>query len=164
MSTIVPTQRQAESNILRFESELTSSKELQRRLAFARAWYATLDEDGHWRFAPSKFCGYEGMTAAEYVNDDPRDGRRTEKQLQRWFTIVPQEEPLHDELYEALTSFLEIYQKPPSTAIRLNVAKEYFEEHVLGDSVSRNSALTELIIAVARGLSPDERARVRAAI
>ena len=164
MSVIVPTQQQAIDNIPRFADELDTSAELQRRLAFARAWYAVQDEEGDWHFAPSKFCGYEGMTAEEYTNDDPRDGRRTEAQLQKWFTVVPEEDPLFDTLYEALTSFLATYDKPPSSAIRINVTKEHFAEHIGGGSAKHDARVADLILAVCRGLPDKERQRIKAGL
>ncbi|WP_100259705.1 hypothetical protein [Qipengyuania seohaensis] len=164
MSILVANKQQVLENIARFEEELDKSQELQRRLAYARAWYATYDDDGEWMFAPSKFCGYETMTAEEYVNDDPRDGRRTEKQLQNWFTIVPEDGDLFDELNEELTAFLAKYDKPPSTAVRINVEKEFLEGWYAGDELGKQREIADLLIAVARSLPADERQRVKAAI
>lgn len=164
MSTIVAHKQQSFDNIARFEAELDESPELQRRLAYARAWYAVLNEDGEWVFAPSKFCGYENMTAEEYVNDDPRDGRRTEKQLQNWFSVVPEGEELFDELNEQLTAFLSHYDKPPSTAVRINVTNEYLAEYFAGDKGVRDRQIADLLIAVSRSLPIDERNRVKATI
>lgn len=164
MSILVANKQQVLDNIPRFEAELDKSAELQRRLAYARAWYAIRNDDGEWVFAPSKFCGYENMTAEEYVNDDPRDGRRTEKQLQNWFSVVPEGEELFDELNEELTAFLAHYDKPPSTAVRINVTKEYLEEYFAGDEGAQHRQIADLLIAVSRSLPEDERKRVKAAI
>ena len=164
MSTIVPTLPQALRNIERFQGELDGSPELQRRLAFARAWYAHRAEDGTWQFAPSKFCGYKDMTADEYVNDEPRDGRRTEKQLQTWFTQVEPADPLYDELSEGLMAFLDNYGKPPSTAMRINVTNEYYENRGDDSTTPSERAVADLLIAVGQRLAPAERARVRAAL
>ena len=164
MSTIVPTLSQALSNIGRFKQELDSSAELRRRLAFARAWYAHQGDDGVWRFAPSKFCGYKDMTAAEYVNDDPRDGRRTEKQLQSWFTPVPETDPLYEELSEGLTAFLDTYGKPPSSAMRINVTDDFYENRHAAVDTPSDRTIADLLIAVGQRLSAAERARVRVAL
>lgn len=162
MSIIVPTLSQALQNIERFSSELDKSQELQRRLPFARAWYAHKTEGGSWIFAPSKFAGYKDMTAEEYLNDDPRDGRRTENQLQTWFTQLAETDPLYEELSEKLAAFLHTYGKAPSSAFRINVAKDYLENRT--DEGAADKVLAELLIAVGRRLSPAERARVRAAL
>lgn len=164
MSIIVPTLAEAIRNIERFEGELDSSLELQRRLAFARAWYAYQANDGVWRFAPSKFCGYKGMTAAEYINDDPRDGRRTEKQLQSWFTQVPETDPLYEELKEGLTTFLGGYGKPPSSAFRINVTNDFYQKRNGTEELPSERAIADLLIIVGQGLSPSERTRVRAGL
>jgi len=164
MSIIVPTLSHALRNIERFKSELDKSSELQRRLAFARAWYAHRGKDGAWLFAPSKFCGYKDMTAEEYTNDDPRDGRRTEKQLQSWFTQVQETDELYEELIEGLTSFLDGYGKPPSSAFRISVTNDFYQNRGADGVASNDSALADLLIAVAQRLAPAERNRVRASL
>jgi hypothetical protein len=164
MSTIVSSPSQVLQNIGRFGSELKKSSELQGRLAFARAWYSCQDNQGAWQFAPSKFCGYKDMTAAEYFNDDPRDGRRTEKQLQTWFIEVERKDPLYDELMESLTVFLDKFGKPPCTAARINVTKEFYNANDASEEGQNGRVIADLLIAVGRSLSTDERARVRAAL
>ena len=66
--------------IHRFAREVRRSPELAGRLGYARAWYAEQREDGHWRFGPSKFVGYEELDAETYLELSRRglDGRRTE--------------------------------------------------------------------------------------
>ena len=164
MSTIVPTRAQALQGIKRFKDELAKSPELQRRLAYARAWYVHPDNEGVYHFAPSKFCGYKDMTAEEYINDDPRDGRQTEKQLRSWFTQVPETSPLYKELSERLTGFLDGYGKLPSSAIRINVTQEFLESHAAADDEPSERAVADLLIVVGQRLSTTERARVRAAL
>ena len=165
MSTIVPTLTHALRSIERFKDELDSSLELQRRLAYVRAWYAHQTDHGVWQFAPSKFCGYKNMTAAEYINDDPRDGRQTEKQLQSWFTRLAEADPLYEELSERLTAFLDSYGKLPSSAIRINVTNDFIESRTdAGDAAPSDRAVADLLIAVGQRLTTNERARVRAAL
>lgn len=164
MSVIVSSPQSAHGNILRFGSELAKSPDLQSLLAFFRSWYAYKDEKGVWSFAPSKFCGYEGMTGPEYANDEPRDGRRSEKQLQKWFTVVPDDLPLFGELNSQLTALLSKYGKPPSSAIRISVTNEYFNQYMARDGDAPNGAIADLIIAVVRGLPAEERARIKGAI
>jgi transposase InsO family protein len=56
-----------------------------------------------WRFGPSKFVGYEGMTSVGYIDTaEDRDGRRTEAQLQLWFKAVDPESELGTQLSSAL--------------------------------------------------------------
>jgi len=164
MSTIVPTLAHAISNIERFEQELDRSPELQRRLAFARAWYCHQTADGEWCFAPSKFAGYSAMTAEEYINDDPRDGRRTEKQLQTWFNTIRENDPIYDDLSERLAAFLGRYGKPPSSAVRINVTNAFLEAREAPDDASVQRNIADLMIAVGRSLPTLERDRIKAAL
>jgi hypothetical protein len=165
MSAIVSTAQQVLGNIPRFEKELKGSPELQNRLAYARAWYASRDGAGKWHFGPSKFIGYKGMTAEQYVNDDPLDGRQTERKLNGWFVEVPEHDALHEELSEGLTTFLAQYGKAPSAKARINVTPELYEEwHSSSDEAPLDHSVANLIIVVARRLSLAERARIRDAI
>lgn len=160
MSVIAPTLSHVRQNIERFKAELDGSTDLQRRLAYARAWYAHQAEDGDWLFAPMKFCGYKHMTAKKY--DDRRDGRRAEKQLQSWFTAVPEADQLFQELTEAHTAFLANYGKSPSTAFRVSVTNDFYQSR--HDQSADDHVLANLLIAVASRLSPDERVRLKAAL
>ncbi|MBT2246262.1 hypothetical protein JQK15_22410 [Sphingobium sp. BHU LFT2] len=162
MSTLVTTAKQAVRNIARFSHELDASPDLQSRLSYARAWYAHRENDV-WHFGPSKFCGYQGMTAAEYVDDDPRDGRRTERQLSQWFTEISEDAPLYEELAIGLTAMLAKHGKVPSAKMRINVSTEFYEIYsATGEPDDR--AITDLLIAVARRLPKIERERVRSAL
>lgn len=160
MSVIAPTLSHVLQNIERFKAELDSSADLQRRLAYARAWYALQTEDGKWLFAPMKFCAYKDMTAKKY--DDRRDGRRAEKQLQFWFTSVPHADHLNQELTEALTTFLAGYGKSPSTACRISVTTDFYQSQ--NNRSADDHVLTDFLIAVASRLPPEERTRLRAAL
>lgn len=164
MSTLVTSSKQVLQNVDRFGAELKGSPDLQNRLGYARAWYAHRANNRTWLFAPSKFCGYQGMTAAEYLNDDPRDGRRTERQLAQWFTEVPEDDALHEELSDALTSFLAGYGKAPSTKMRINVIADVYEDHLSAGDPSHEQTVADLIIAVAKRLPQAERNRVRASL
>lgn len=164
MSTLVSTLNQALRNVARFGEELESSPDLQGRLAYARAWYAHLDDEGEWHFGPSKFCGYKGMTAEEYVNEDPRDGRRTERQLSQWFVEVPEDDDLYEELTERLTVFLAGYGKAPSAKMRINVTREFYENRFKEDNVSLDKTIVDLMIILAKHLPRSERDRLRAAL
>lgn len=91
-----------------------------------------------------------------------RDGRRVEKQLQSWLTSVPQADHLHQELTEALTTFLASYGKSPSTACRISVTSDFYQSQ--NNRSADDHVLTNLLIAVASRLSPEERLGLRAAL
>jgi len=163
MSQIVSSIHDSLSNIHRFALEVEKSPELQNRLAYVRAWYAHRNKDGGWLFGPSKFVGYKGLDAKEYIdNAKDNDGRRTEAQLDQWFTVVDPPTSLHEELNAALFAFLAKYGKAPSTKTRINILKEVFEKSVTGDKADANEALVELLATVAKSLPPIYAARLRA--
>jgi hypothetical protein len=154
---LVQSAKDAIHNIEVFLSELKQSKELQSRVAYSRAWYA-IKKGGGWHFGPSKFIGYEGMTAGEYVGpNEDRDGRKTEVQLQDWFEL-PSDPALKQELQEALADFLARYGKTPSRKTRINVLRR--ASNVTGESEQQR--LIDLIVAVSKMLSPDQRQELRA--
>ena len=146
--------------ITRFRSEVQRNPQLRSRLAYARAWYAHQDEDGQWLFGPSKFVGYEGLTAEQYIKEAGNgllDGRRTEAQLQRWFEQLDPATELHEQLSSELSVFLAEYNKAPSQLMRINIP---IEEDTDGESGAR-APLLDLIVAVAESLQPPELEALR---
>lgn len=164
MSILVTNPHEAIRNILRFEAQLARSSGLRARLAYARSWYAHPLGESEWHFGPSKFIGYQGMTAKEYLNEESRDGRRTERQLGEWFVEVPVQDPLYQELNRALHAFLRRYQKTPSSLSRINVSRELYEARTATGTPQLHRAVADLLILVASQLPHPERARVRAAL
>jgi hypothetical protein len=153
MLKIVTTPAQAIANILAFESELAKSPALQDRLPYARAWYANKDADGHWHFGPSKFIGHQDVDAAIYLKEaDEADGRRTEAQLQSFFSVVEAENPLHAELHSELVSFLAKYGKTPSTKVRINIEVGIRRKLREKADYAGDDDLVRLLVAVASKL------------
>lgn len=151
------------ANIARFQHEVDKSAELQDRLAYARAWYANRDKKGNWQFGPSKFVGYEGLDAANYIAvAQDIDGRRTEAQLHQWFLVVDPSSALHQELSGALFAFLGHYGKAPSTKMRISVLHDVHREHFDGELPDASAAIIDLIVAVANTLPPHHLATLRA--
>lgn len=165
MSNLVTNPSQVEASAVRFPRQLDASPALQDRLPYARAWYAFPDGKGGWLYVPSKFGGYRDMTAAEYLDDSPRDGRRTEKQLSQWFVEVPVHTELHAELYDGLVAFLARYGKTPSTKARISVQTDLHEGYADQDSVDNSdSAIVDLMLLVAKKLPQNELSRLRNAL
>ena len=144
--------------IFRFSDEVGRSPALASRLAYARAWYAAKSADGNWRLGPSKFCGYEGLDADSYVDlsRENLDGRVCELQLQRWFHEVDPGSELYGVLSSELSAFLARYGKAPSRKMRINVRNEVYDDRVPLGTDGDNTALTDLIVAVAKLLSSSE--------
>lgn len=67
-----------------FNDGLAEDHELENQLSYFRAWYYIPEID---MVGPSKFIGYKGMTAAEYMSSSELDGKVTEPALSRWFTV-----------------------------------------------------------------------------
>ena len=151
------------SNIARFGEEVDKSRALQKRLAYARSWYAYQDNEGRWRFGPSKFVGYDRMTAEGYIDTaEDRDGRRTEIQLQQWFTTIDPESELGTQLSAALYGFLAGYGKSPSTKIRINVPNKVYETHFGATAPDPHDILVATLIAAAKTLPPSHFEKLRA--
>ena len=151
------------SNIARFGEEVEKSHALQKRLAYARSWYAYQDEQGQWRFGPSKFVGYDRMTAEGYIDTaEDRDGRRTEAQLQQWFKAVDPESELGAQLSAALYGFLAGYGKAPSTKMRVNIPNDMYEKHFGATAPDPHDILVATLIAAAKTLPPSHLEKLRA--
>ena len=112
-----------------------------------------------WRFGPSKFIGYEGLTADEYMELSQRglDGRRTETQLSQWFTEVRPSSELHDELSSLLSAMLAEHGKMPSRKMRISIPNNLHDELLGGSRCAQNDAILDLIVAVAETLPPSDR-------
>lgn len=103
------------------------------------------------------------MTASEYLDGSPRDGRRTEAQLDQWFVEVPEDDELHAELYAGLVAFLDRYGKIPSTKARISVSADLYLADDEPDGEA-DAAIVDLILKVAKKLPKQELARLRAAL
>jgi hypothetical protein len=150
-------------NIARFGAELQKSAALQKRLAYARCWYACQANEGQWQFGPSKFVGYNEMTADGYIDTaEDRDGRRTEAQLQQWFTAVDPRSKLGSELGSALYRFLAMYGKAPSTKMRISVPNKVYQTTFGAVARNAHDVLVETIVAAAKALPPSHFEKLRA--
>lgn len=148
-------------NIKKFGKEVQQCDALQERLAYARAWYAYQDDCGEWRFGPSKFVGYEHLNAGQYIRSaEQRDGRRTEAQLQKWFSTVDPSSELYGILSSALIAFLAEFDKAPSQKMRINVLS--VGEKTKDSRMDSNDVLVDLLVAVAKALPSSQLAKVRA--
>ena len=151
-------------SINRFGNEVRCNARVAGLLAHARAWYAYRDEDGHWRFGPSKFIGYMGLTGDEYVDLATQrrlNVRRTETQLQQWFERVDPTTELHGQLSTALSTFLAEYGKAPSRKMRISIPREVYHQHLEDGQNSASAPVLDLIVAVAESLQPSDLAALR---
>ena len=106
---------------------------LASRIRHHPAWYATRDETGHWIFGPSKFVGYHGANAKDYLAGYSRkDGKETEPALSEWFAQVDLETALGRELREAFVKFAEGFARTPNARWRVSVSRDELAARGLG--------------------------------
>jgi hypothetical protein len=142
------------ANVRSFGPAVAKSQHLQGRLSHVRAWYAVRDGED-WLFGPSKWAGYQGMTAQAYLDPaDGLDGRQTEKHLNKWFEFLPEKSPEHRKLLKELGAFTAQYGKAPSRACRISIIREASDESNGADD------LVALLIKVARRLGTKEKAQI----
>jgi hypothetical protein len=157
---IVTNRSDVDQAVRSFAPALATSKELQERLPYARAWYAKRNDKGGWLFAPSKWAGYLGMSADTYLAEatTAMDGRKTELRLSKWFTPLRPDSKQHAELHLALKEFLAEYGKQPSAICRISIIEGRTHD------ASDDDDLVELIVRVAHKLNGAQQAKIRAAL
>ena len=100
-----------------FNKGLGEGQELEGHLSYYRAWYY-IPELG--MVGPSKFIGYRGMTAAEYMLSEDLDGRITEPVLGRWFNTLDSGTAESQHVAELVRELLARYKKAPNRIARFN--------------------------------------------
>ena len=102
----------AQRNIDTYWETACAHPDLIKDAARVKQWKAYRTEGGEWRFGPSRFIGYEGMTPKKYIKrkkmgpDGGLNGTETEKHLGKWTEDVRQNSKLHHQLLDALADFL----------------------------------------------------------
>lgn len=143
MKRIVSHENEVERNIIAYQHEVEASPDLAGRIRQHPAWYAIRSPEGEWLFGPSKFVGYENMTAEAYMKVAAKggggDGRATERVLEKWFDIVPSDSARHRELKSAFDSFAQRFGKSAHGRWRVSVPREASRvtQRTDGDLVSR---------------------------
>lgn len=92
-----------------------ASQRLAELLSYNRAWY--LDPDTGL-VGPSKFIGYAGMTAKNYVSAGALDGKQTEPILQRWFRTLDPNTPEERYVRTRVENLLTRHHKRLNRAVR----------------------------------------------
>ena len=153
-------------NIKNFSLELESYEEgdgdryvdyVMENMSHYRAWYAYKDEKtGTYLFAPSKYIGYQDMTASKYVETYAyMDGRKTEKVLSEWFEMLDESEKDFDFLNRKLLAVFSATGKTINALFRINVLKREEDNELL------EKDLVELIYKVFLGLSDESKALIK---
>ena len=153
-------------NIKNFSLELESYEEgdgdryvdyVMENMSHYRAWYAYKDEKtATYLFAPSKYIGYQDMTASKYVETYAyMDGRKTEKVLSEWFEMLDESEEDFDFLNRKLLAVFSATGKTINALFRINVLKREEDNELL------EKDLVDLIYKVFLGLSDESKALIK---
>lgn len=140
---------------------------LADRLSQAHAYYVIDGPDREPLFGFSKFVGYAGMTAPEYLaNYKKLDGRNTENVLVKWFEELKYGSSNYNALRVKLDGWLQQYgQRPREGAkqkVRIMVLRPEFLDELHPSSQDRK--LLELLMAVADQLPISQRHELRASL
>ncbi|MGB9368635.1 MAG: DUF433 domain-containing protein [Xanthobacteraceae bacterium] len=139
---------QVVENVEQYQRDLEVHADLAARMSRHPAWYAVRTENGRWLFGPSKFVGYAGISAKQYLGSyDRRDGGETERALSEWFDTVDLDSVLGRELEFGFRNFLAHYSKIPHKRRRISVAKDQLGVEVSGNTgaAAGSKALTDRI-------------------
>jgi uncharacterized protein (DUF433 family) len=130
---VVASLDEATANIATYMGSVEAHEGLAARIKQHPAWYAVRDEQGRWMFGPSKFVGYYGANAEDYLASySRRDGREAEPALAHWFVQVDKDSALGRELYREFVRFAERFGKTPNSRWRVSVTEE--------ESIARGAA------------------------
>lgn len=157
MMRLVTSAEEAVASIRSFQTAVDGSQALQERTGYARSWFV-LNEADMSIYAPSKWVGYVGLSADDYVaNSNALNGRKTEAVLQNWFQVLPKGSEQHASHLRALSGILARFGKTPSTECRFNELAVPLNTKAAGDAEDR---LLDLLVAVIGDLPGDARARL----
>ncbi len=150
-----------------FHEDLPESPGLASRLGQAHAFYVLPDKQGKPRFGFSKFVGYRGLTAANYLKNYKKlNGLNTEHALKPWFQEVMPGSSTYDELYEQLSDWLAQYDKRPRQGkkqhTRIMVLKPEADEDRSHETSNRE--ILDLLIIVAKMLPVHQRSELRSSL
>lgn len=154
-------QEEVIDNIKRFCDELEGADKSENKALHTlieniprnRAWYFFYDESSKkYKFAPSKYIGYESINAEMYYKSRHLlDGRNTESVLSNWYEQISKGHPNYEELSTELKKFCSKYGKKPNSLFRINILIENKNK----DSIEND--VVELIWKIYLGLSNENK-------
>lgn len=105
-----------------FNQGLKERQGLEDQLSYFRAWYYIPKQDA---VGPSKFIGYKGMTATEYMRSHSKvlDGRVTEPVLSQWFDVLDEETPENYYVKRKAESLVDQHNKTLSRKARFSAPR-----------------------------------------
>lgn len=112
MADLATSPESVQRNIDAYWQTAHEHPDLIKDAARVKKWKAHRTKEGEWRFGPSRFVGYEGMTAKKYLKRKEKgpngglNGTETEVHLRKWTENVPHGTKLYHQLLDALEEFL----------------------------------------------------------
>jgi hypothetical protein len=157
METLVSSLARLEARIMEYQKGAGAMADV---LPYNRAWYAIKREKG-WLFGPSKFVGYDDLTAEQYMEgaSENLDGRVTEGVLGKWSELVEEGHPKYEELHAALSKFCAHFGKKPNSRARISLVRPSKEASTTEPMY--NDELVALMAAVYRKLTPAQKSAFR---
>lgn len=113
------------SKVKQFNMDIKDRKRfLLQRLSNFMHWYYIPEVD---QFGPSKYIGYKDNNATKYEDYyyQGSDGRVTEGELQQWFKILGDSDPVYDELKQKISTMLTGFSKKPNKGFTIHVPRNY---------------------------------------
>ena len=167
MTELVRDLESALEAIRNLNGSLPAYPDLAARLGQAHAFYI-LEQEGHEPlFGFSKFVGYQGLTAEDYLeNYKNLNGRNTEQALASWFEELRYASPAYNAMLEKLRALLAQFGKKPREGrdqkVRLLVVRPEYRK--CAGEKAEDRRILDLLIAVADFLPAEQRLQLRAAL
>lgn len=147
-----------------FNQGLSIASDLKEQLSYFRSWYFVPELDA---VGPSKFIGYPGMTASEYMHAEDLDGRITEPALGRWFEALDNDSPEGIYVMQLVQKLLSSHNKAPNRKARFNAPRGWrLDQKANGNKDgsaevnSRTSPVVDVFWQAFLSLPSDDRERL----
>jgi hypothetical protein len=128
------------NNVKAFNEGLEQGKDLENQLAYFRAWYYIPELD---MVGPSKYIGYKGMTADEYMNSNALDGKETVAILGRWFRDLDEKSPEFTYVDQLTERLLAKYGKRVNRVAWYNAPMKWKMDKAVSQTIDLQDATTE---------------------
>lgn len=128
------------NNVKAFNQGLEEGEDLEYQLSYFRAWYYVPKLD---MVGPSKFIGYKGMTANEYMNSNDLDGKETVSRLGRWFKDLDEEMPEFRYVDQLTERLLAKYSKRVNSVAWYNIPINWKIDKAVSQGIDLQNSTTE---------------------
>ena len=119
---LIESYQEVVENVRQFNQDLATGKDICSQLSQFIAWYYIPELDA---LRSSKFIGYKGRNTSRYQRGDEKDGRETERRLQKFFRPIDESHHLYAYLENKLLIITAQCGKKPNKQSRLNVPRGF---------------------------------------